>query len=272
MPLFRSRHPAIAVLRLDGAIGTGRSGLTLAGLARSIDRAFALPRLQAVAVAINSPGGSPVQSSLIARRLRDRADEKGVPLFAFVEDVAASGGYWLACAADEIWADPASIVGSIGVVSAGFGFHELILRHGIERRVHTSGSRKAILDPFRPEAPEDVAKLTELQTEVHAQFIAHVKTRRGGRLHADDTRLFSGEFWTGETARALGLVDHIGHLEPVIRAKFGMKARLVPIARSGGWLARRIRLEALAATAGHAAADAVLGAGEDRLLRRRYGL
>lgn len=272
MRLFRAHPPSIAILRLDGAIGMGRAGLSYATLARSIERAFALPKLQAVALVVNSPGGSPVQSALIARRIRDRADETRVPVLAFVEDVAASGGYWLACAADEIWADPSSIVGSIGVVSAGFGFQDLIARHGIERRVHTSGERKAILDPFRPEQPEDVAKLEALQRDIHAQFIAHVRARRAGKLAADDATLFSGEFWTGETGRALGLVDSIGHCEPALRARFGEKVKLVPVVRETGWLRRKLGIDAAVERATRALVEATAAAGEDRLLRQRYGL
>jgi signal peptide peptidase SppA len=178
----------------------------------------------AVALAINSPGGSPAQSSLIASRIRRLADEKEVPVHAFVEDVAASGGYWLACAADRIWADRTSILGSIGVISASFGFHEAIARIGVERRVHTAGESKSILDPFRPEKAEDVERLKALQNELHETFIDHVKTSRGGRL-TDHPELFTGAFWTGGKAVELGLADGIGHLVPKMKELFGDKTR-----------------------------------------------
>ncbi|HYE01243.1 MAG TPA: S49 family peptidase, partial [Alphaproteobacteria bacterium] len=179
---YRDAPPLVAVVRLSGVIaapgGLMRAGLNLQSVAGVLERAFKLPRLRAVALAINSPGGSPVQSALIARRIRSLAIEHSVPVFAFCEDVAASGGYWLACAADEIYADAASVVGSIGVVSAGFGLDEFIRRHGIERRIYTAGTSKAILDPFQPEKREDVERLQALQRDIHAQFIQHVKQRR----------------------------------------------------------------------------------------------
>ncbi|WP_339947277.1 S49 family peptidase [uncultured Albimonas sp.] len=180
-------------------------------------------RPAAVALAVNSPGGSAVQSGLIASRIRRLADETRIPVYAFCEDAAASGGYWLACAADEIWVDGASIIGSIGVVSAGFGFHEAIARFGIERRVHTAGERKAILDPFQPERPEDVVTLRHMQDQIHSLFQTHVRARRGARLAEID--LFTGEFWTGARATELGLADGIGHLPAVMRDKLGAKVR-----------------------------------------------
>jgi signal peptide peptidase SppA len=272
LPFFgRGEGPLVTVLPLRGVIG-GRGpfsqGLSLERLAKLIEAAFKPKGLAAVALVINSPGGSPVQSSLIARRIRDLAEEKKVPVFAFVEDVAASGGYWLACAADEIWVDDSSIVGSIGVVSSGFGFQDLIARIGVERRVHTAGTRKAILDPFQPERPEDVAKLEELQREIHASFIAHIRSRRGGRLTADDATLFSGEFWTGAQGRVLGLADGIGHSHAVLRAKFGPKLRLHQVQQRTGWLRRITRAD----TRIVAAMDSAVATVEDRLLWSRYGL
>ena len=275
MPGFLDRFkrpPVVAVLRLDGVISSGgmlgRQGLNLAALAGPIQQAFALKRLAAVALAINSPGGSPVQSSLIAGRIRQMADEKKVPVIAFAEDVAASGGYWLATAADEIYADAASIVGSIGVISAGFGFTGLIDRLGVERRLHTSGDRKSFLDPFRPEQPEDVERLKQIQRELHETFRQQVVARRGARLKADHATLFSGEFWTGPRAVELGLVDGIGQLRPVMRERFGEKVRLRPVGARRSWLARRLGMESLAAEA----AGAVLAAAEERALWSRYGL
>ena len=258
--------PPVAVLRLDGVIGgrgLARRGLNLAGMADAIERAFKLRHLSAVALAVNSPGGSPVQSALIAGRIRALAEEKEIPVYAFCEDAAASGGYWLACAGDEIYAQGASIVGSIGVVSAGFGFPDMLAKIGVERRVHTSGVRKAILDPFRPENPDDVDQLKEIQEDVHEQFIEFVRARRGDRLDASDDVLFSGEFWTGRRALALGLIDGIGDLRGVMRDKFGEKVRLRVVGGRRGWLERRFGLNAV---------DALLDGMEARALWWRFGL
>jgi signal peptide peptidase SppA len=225
------RRDQVTVLRLEGVIGSGArlgiAALTDAGLAPLIEAAFRR-RPKAVALAINSPGGSPAQSSLIAARIRRLADERKVPVHAFVEDVAASGGYWLASAADAIHLDANSIVGSIGVISASFGFQDLIARHGIERRVHTAGEDKSLLDPFRPERPQDVERLKRLQAAIHANFIEQVKARRGARLTGDD--LFTGEVWVGATAVEVGLADGIGHLVPVMRTLYGDRIRFSVIA------------------------------------------
>jgi serine protease SohB len=236
LPIRALRDPAprVNVLRLAGVIGrvgpTG-GGMTLAGLERAIERAFQGRNLKAVALEINSPGGSPVQSSLIAGRIRALAAEKDVPVIAFAEDVAASGGYWLACAADEIFADEASIVGSVGVVSSGFGFPDLIRRHGVERRVHTAGRRKAMLDPFRDEEPEDVARLRSIQTDIHDSFKRYVRERRGECLNAPESEVFEGDIWTGSQALSLGLIDGIGALRPTLRERFGERVALrrVPV-------------------------------------------
>ena len=190
-----------------------------------IESAFRKGEPAAVALLVNSPGGSPVQSSLIGSHVRRLADELSVPVHAFVEDVAASGGYWLAAAADDIWVDPSSITGSIGVISAGFGFQELLAKVGIERRVHTAGEDKSLLDPFRPERPEDIVRLKELQAHIHAHFIDHVTSRRGARLDRD-RGLFEGQIFVGSAAVEAGLVDGIGHLVPKIRALYGEKVRL----------------------------------------------
>jgi serine protease SohB len=225
--LFRA-PPTVAVLPLSGvigALGPRRRGLSLTALAPVIERAFKASNLKAVALAINSPGGSPVQSALIQRRIRALAEEKKVPVFAFAEDAAASGGYWLALAGDEIYADENSIVGSIGVVSAGFGFADAIRRLGIERRVHTAGEKKSFLDPFREEKPEDVARLRALQDEIHENFRAFVRARRGNKLKASEDELFSGEFWTGRRALALGLIDGLGDLRAVMRGRYGKEVR-----------------------------------------------
>lgn len=261
--------PAIRLAGVIGPAGFAGRGLTLIGLERAIDQAFAVKSAPAVALSINSPGGSPVQSALIAGRIRALAEEKQRPVLAFVEDVAASGGYWLACAADEIFADAASIVGSIGVVSAGFGFQHAIARLGIERRVHTAGERKALLDPFQPERPEDIELLKEVQRDIHARFIAHVRARRGGRLkEAGDAELFSGRIWTGEVALALGLIDGLGEARGVIRARFGQEARLRVVNARAGWLRRRLRFRAEPA---HMLGE-LLSALEERASWQRFGL
>jgi signal peptide peptidase SppA len=263
--------PVVAVVRLAGVIGSlgpWRGGLSLAGLAPALERAFAIPGLKAVALAINSPGGSPVQSSLIARRIRALAIEKKLPVLAFAEDVAASGGYWLATAGDEIYADESSIVGSIGVISAGFGFQEMLQRLGVERRVHTAGSRKSMLDPFRPERPEDVARLEALQREIHDSFKTQVRERRSGRLKGDEETLFSGEFWTGRRALDLGLIDGIGDMRTVLRDRFGDKVRLRLVGAQRGWLMRRLRLSIMPEDW----ARDLIGAVEERALWARFGL
>jgi len=222
--------PIVPVVRISGMIGRVsrfQSGLSLSTLAPLLKRAFAIKAAPAVALAINSPGGSPVQSHLIYKRIRALADENEKTVIAFAEDVCASGGYMIACAADEIVVDPASIVGSIGVVSAGFGFVELMQKIGVERRVYTSGESKVILDPFQPEKPDDVQRLKAIQEEVHDHFIEMVRTRRGEVLARErESDIFSGQFWSGKTGVALGLADRIGDLSSVLRERYGDKVRL----------------------------------------------
>ena len=232
------RAPVVSVLRLHGAIGGGglRGGLNDAALAPLIEQAFAPKRLKAVALSINSPGGSPTQSALIAARIRRLAAEKEVQVYACCEDVAASGGYWLATAGDEIFADDNSILGSIGVIYAGFGFHAFLESHGVERRVHTAGRSKSLLDPFRPERDEDVERIKRLQGVIHDNFIAQVKTRRGEKLA--DADLFTGEVWVGTEAKEVGLIDGIGHLVPTMKARFGDKTRFRVIAPKRGLFQR----------------------------------
>lgn len=227
--LFRKPRPVVPVIRLQGMIATSsglRRGLNMSSLAPIIDKAFEQKGIAAVALIINSPGGSPVQSALIYDRIRHLARKKDVPVLSFVEDVAASGGYWLACAGDEIYVNGASVVGSIGVVSAGFGFDEAIGRIGISRRVYTSGTRKSMLDPFQPEQDEDIAHLRELQQDIHDQFIAMVKHRRGSKLKATEEVLFSGAFWTGRKGISLGLADREGELRQVLEERFGKRVDL----------------------------------------------
>ena len=259
---FVKSAPRVSVIRLSGVIATGARGqLNDAGLAPVIEKAFSKGRPAAVALLINSPGGSPVQSSLIAARIRRLAEEKAIPVLAFVEDVAASGGYWLACAGDEIFVDESSIVGSIGVISAGFGFHEFIARHGIERRVHTVGESKSWLDPFQPERAEDVKRLKALQEQVHENFKAHVRARRAGRL-AEGKELFDGSVWVGAQAVEVGLADAVGHLVPVLKARFGDKVQMRVFGPKRGLLSRfGLRL-----------ADDLIGALEERARYARFGL
>jgi len=265
------RGPVVPVVRLSGVIASsgllGSRGLSIESVAPLLKRAFDMRGAKAVALAINSPGGSPVQSALIGQRIRLLAAEKDVKVIAFVEDVAASGGYWLACAADEIIVDPSSIVGSIGVISAGFGFQDLIARIGVERRMHTSGERKSMLDPFRPEKPEDVERLHRLQAEIHDGFKDWVRERRGTRLKGGDSLLFTGEFWTATRGLELGLVDSLGELRAVLQARYGAKVHLPVVA------ARRRLLSRFGLGSGiEMIGPSTLAALEERAHWQRFGL
>jgi signal peptide peptidase SppA len=222
------RRPVVSILRFEGVImpRQRRGGVSLASHAAAIEKAFRASGLVAVAIVVNSPGGSPVQSALLYRRIRQLAEEKSIPVIAFAEDVAASGGYWLALAGDEIFSEETSLVGSIGVISAGFGLHQLIGRLGIERRLHTAGERKSLLDPFLPEEPSDIARLTALQRDIHQSFKDHVRHRRAGKIDAADESLFTGDVLTGRMALDRGLIDGIGELRSVMRARYGDKVRL----------------------------------------------
>ncbi len=281
LPFVKEGAPVVGVLRLSGVIGgvspLSRSGLSLAQLADNIETLFKLPRLKAVALIVNSPGGSPVQSALIAARIREMAEEKELPVIAFCEDAAASGGYWLACSADEIYADESSIIGSIGVIAAGFGFPQLIKRLGIERRVHTSGDKKSILDPFEVERDEDVRLLKDLQKDIHDSFNAFVLARRGDKLKAEPEALFTGEFWTGKRALELGLIDGIGHLRPEMRRRYGKEVNLRLIEPERGWR-RLMRFGSRGpvldgpALDGGAMADALMASLEERSYWSRFGL
>jgi signal peptide peptidase SppA len=237
---LRRDIPVVPVVRLSGVIGAVtplRPGMTLAAVAKMLERAFGTKNAKAVALVINSPGGSPVQSRQIYLRIRQLAAEKKLPVLVFVEDVAASGGYMIACAGDEIFCDPSSILGSIGVVGGGFGFQEMIRKIGVERRLYTAGEHKATLDPFLPENPDDVARLKAIQSEIHAIFIALVKGSRGARLKGADDLLFTGEYWAGETSVSLGLADAIGDLRSTLRARYGEKVLTPVIAPASGMLA-----------------------------------
>ncbi|KYK48697.1 peptidase S49 [Bradyrhizobium liaoningense] len=277
---FRPGTPVVPVVRLSGVIGAVtplRPGLTLAGIARVLERAFSYRHAKAVALVINSPGGSPVQSRQIYLRIKQLAAEKKLPVLVFVEDVAASGGYMIACAGDEIICDPSSILGSIGVVGGSFGFQEAIRRLGIERRLYTSGEHKAMLDPFLPENPDDVAKLKAIQREIHGIFISLVKESRGARLKGADETLFTGEYWAGDSAIALGLADGIGDLRSTLRARYGEKVLTPVIAPPTGLLSGLLgrkspgagQLSALESMAG--LPDELISAVETRAIWAKFG-
>ncbi|KUF12787.1 S49 family peptidase [Pseudoponticoccus marisrubri] len=258
---FMNKAPRVSVVRLQGAIGApGRSSMSDRSLAQMLEKAFK-GKPDAVALEINSPGGSPVQSSLIGSRIRRLSEENEVPVYAFCEDVAASGGYWIASAADEIWADPSSILGSIGVISASFGAHVFLQRQGIERRVYTAGKSKSMMDPFRPEKEEDVARLNRLLGQLHQTFIAQVQDRRGDKL-ADNPDLFTGEVWIGQAAVDVGLADGVGHLVPQMKERFGDKVRF------RRYEAKKPLLPRL----GMQAVDGALAEIEDRAAFARFGL
>ncbi|GGC37794.1 serine protease [Siccirubricoccus deserti] len=264
---FLDRRPRVALVRLQGTItprpGIG-GGLNLASVAPQLDRAFGLKRAVAVFLVINSPGGSPVQSSLIAGHIRRLATEKKLPVIACVEDAAASGGYWIACAADEIVTDPASILGSIGVIAAGFGFQGALEKLGVERRLRTAGTEKSFWDPFRPERPEDAARLEGLLEELHAEFRNWVTERRGPKLKLPPGEAFTGRFWPGRRAVELGLADRLGDAAGEARRRFGEKVRLVPIGGPRPPLLRRL-LPGFSA-------EAVLAVAEERAAWARLGL
>src|SRR5882757_873336 len=276
---LRRGVPVVPVVRLSGVIGAVtplRPGMSLTGVAKMLERAFATKNAKAVALMINSPGGSPVQSRQIYLRIRQLAAEKKLPVLVFVEDVAASGGYMLACAGDEIFCDPSSILGSIGVVGGSFGFQELIKKIGVERRLYTAGEHKAMLDPFLPENPDDVARVKALQREIHAIFIALVKQSRGTRLKGADEVLFSGEYWAGEKSVELGLGDAIGDLRSTLRARYGDKVQMPVIAPPTGLLAGLMGRKSGAGTAvaldGLAGLpDELISALETRVIWAKFG-
>jgi serine protease SohB len=274
---FRADIPIVPVVRLSGVIGIVtplRPGLTLSSIARALERAFAVSNARAVALLINSPGGSPSQSHLIFRRIRQLSAEKKIPVLVFIEDVGASGGYMLACAGDEIICDQYSIVGSIGVVGGSFGFTKLMDKLGIERRLYTAGEHKAMLDPFLPEKADDVKRLKAVQKDIHENFIALVKERREAKLKGSDKTLFSGEFWTARKAVELGLADRIGDLRSTLRERYGEKVRMPLIAAERGLFGRRVPGVSLAEPLAQppALADDLISALEARALWARYGL
>jgi signal peptide peptidase SppA len=277
---FRGDIPVVPVVRLSGVIGAVtplRQGMTLASVARLLERAFAVRGARAVAIVVNSPGGSPVQSHQIHSRIRQLAAEKKLPVLMFVEDVAASGGYMIACAGDEIFCDPSSIVGSIGVVGGSFGFQGLIEKLGVERRLYTSGKNKAMLDPFLPEKADDVARLKAIQHEIHVMFIDLVKKSRGGKIKGEEDELFSGAYWTGQKSIDLGLSDAIGDLRSVLRTRYGEKVRMPVIAPATGLLSGLFgrRSAGMEAHALHdlpsSLPDELISALETRAIWARYG-
>lgn len=272
-PFFGKGQPIVSVIRLNGVItgGSGRSGLSLNSMSKLFDQAFKPKGLKAVALDINSPGGSPVQSSLIYQYIRSLSKKKKVPIISFVQDVAASGGYWLACTGDEIFVDSNSIIGSIGVISGGFGFKELINKVGVERRLYTSGNQKSFLDPFMPEKKEDVEYLKSLQSEIHLTFKNLVKERRNGKIDSEEDSLFTGKFWTGNKALELGLVDGIGDLHTVLRDRYGEKVKLRFFDSEKGWLRKKIGLGQRSGP-GFTIANELIDSIESRFLWSRFGM
>jgi len=275
IPFLSRRPPIVPVVRLNGVIaagGRGRGAINLPAMAKVLERAFSVRGAKAVVLDINSPGGSPVQSALIHDRIRALAEEKKLPVIGFAQDVAASGGYWLACAADEIFANENSIIGSVGVISSSFGLQGLLDRIGVERRVHASGDRKGFLDPFLPEKGEDVARLKSLQAEIHESFRELVRERRKGRLKAPEEDLFSGEFWTGRKAVDLGLIDGLGDVRSVLRKRYGKKVRMRIFGVEQGWLRRRLGIGFNKSGMGGPWVDDLLDHLEARAIWARYGL
>lgn len=277
---FRKQETVIPVVRMHGAIMAGgsqfRPALNLASYAPLLDKAFSIKDAPVVAISLNSPGGSPVQSRMIYNRIRQLAEEKNKKVLIFVEDVAASGGYMIALAGDEIIADPTSIVGSIGVVSGGFGFPDMLKKIGIERRVYTAGENKVILDPFQPEKEGDIEYLKSLQVEIHNVFIDMVKMRRGAKLK-DEPTIFSGLFWTGMRGLDLGLIDGLGDMKDVLRRRYGDKVKLQLISGARSLFGKKVPGvdAALGMNAERLAAGAVSGlveVAEEKALWSRYGL
>ena len=247
LPFFKNSNPVISVLRLEGVIGkvgAFKTGLSIDGLNELIEIAFNKPKVKAVCLVINSPGGSPVQSELIASRIISLSKAKNIPVYSFVEDVAASGGYWLAAAGSEIYASKSSIVGSFGVISAGFGFEGAIEKLGITRRIYTAGKNKSVLDPFLPPKKEDISILKNLQKQVCDHFIDYIKTRRGGKLTQSDEILFTGEFWAGQSALDYGLIDGIDNLYNFVKQRFGEEVKIDYVTPKKSWFKKKMGLNA----------------------------
>lgn len=271
LPFLQKPAPVVAILSLEGVIGSSSrfsAALNLAGVEEKIDQAFEVKNVKAVALAVNSPGGSPVQSELIMRRIQKISQEKKIPVYAFAEDVAASGGYLISLAAEEIYAHEASIVGSIGVISTGFGYSKAIEKIGVERRIYAAGDNKSILDPFQPEKDKDVKLLKELQKEIHDFFKNLVKERRGDRLKGIQKIMFSGQFWAGKEAMKLGLVDGIGDIHSVMKEKLGDKTKFKRVKEEKGFIKSLLGM----GMAKPRISDEILGTLESRSLWERFGL
>ena len=265
----------VAILRLEGVIGKAgsmKSGLTLSSLNKLIEKMFEIDRLAGVCLSINSPGGSPVQSELIASRIRNLAKEKEVPVYSFVEDVAASGGYWLACAGDKIYVSRSSIIGSIGVISSGFGFQNALEKLGIERRVYTQGKTKSVLDPFQEAKESDIKIIKKIQQEIHEHFIDTVKTCRAGRLTQSDDILFNGEFWTGQRAVDYGLADGVDEMYSFIQEQYGENVKIEHIEQKQSWFKKKLGMTQTGADFANDLAEAVIDVAKKELLQSRFDL
>lgn len=267
--------PVVAIFRLEGVIGkvsSMKSGLTLNSLNKLIEKMFKLEKLEAVCLTINSPGGSPVQAEIIASRIINLAKEKEVPVYSFVEDVAASGGYWLACAGEKIFASQSSIVGSIGVISSGFGFHEAIEKLGVERRVYTEGKTKSVLDPFKPAKDSDIKIIKKIQKDIHEHFVGTVKARRAGRLTQNDDILFNGEFWAGQTAVDFGLVDGINDVYSFIKEEFGENVKIEHIEHKQSWLKKRLGMSKISKEISSDIANSLVDTIETKMQNSKFDL
>ncbi len=274
LPLgFGSSKSTVAVFRLDGVIGKAgsfKSGLTLDSTNDLIEKMFKMDNLDAICLSINSPGGSPVQAELIASRIIALGKEKDIPVYSFVEDVAASGGYWLACAGEKIYASRSSIVGSIGVISSGFGFHEAIEKLGIERRVYTAGKTKSVLDPFQPAKKADIDAIKKLQQEIHGHFISAVKKRRAGRLTQSDDFLFNGAFWSGQMALDYGLIDGIDNLYSFIKKHYGDNTKIIYITQKQSWFKKKLNIGKEGQSFAEELSEGVLNSIEQRLISSKF--
>ncbi|MFY9589831.1 S49 family peptidase [Rickettsia endosymbiont of Halotydeus destructor] len=271
--IFTNSKNVVAVLRLSGVIGkvgAMQSGLTLESLNELIEKTFKIKRLKTVCLVINSPGGAPVQAELISKRIRELAKEKGIKIYSFIEDVAASGGYWLACAGDQIYASRSSIIGSIGVIASGFGFQEAIAKLGIERRIYTEGKNKSILDPFKPIQKDDLKIVKNLQKQIYDHFVDYVKERRGGKLTQQDNILFNGEFWSGQTAVDYGLIDGIDDMYSVIKEKFGENIKFQYISAKQSWLKKKLGMASK--NFSDNLASSLIGAVENKLMQDKFDI
>jgi len=265
---FFKKKKIVAHIKLNGVIGSAgkfKQGIDFAGQEEIIEKAFSLKKAKAVAITINSPGGSPVQSHLIYKFIRAQAKKNKKKVIVFAEDVAASGGYLIACAGDEIYANSSSIIGSIGVIYSSFGFTELIKKIGVERRVHTAGKNKNTLDPFLDEKSEDIERLKTIQLELHKDFIKVVEESRGSKLNKSEIELFTGEFWSGSKAKELGLIDSVGNANEVLKEKFGEDVIIKKFEKSKGWISKKL-------SSSSNQIDQLTNILEERSIWQRYGL